>query len=338
MTVRRLLIAWLGLSLLCWGLTSSANLLQMPFTVATSGAPVNTVAPQLTPAGTVVSGTALSCSQGTWTGAPTITYAYAMFRDGTTNVGSTNAYTTVTADQGHSITCTVTATNGVGSTPATTNAVAVVAPHSVWSPTDKNASIALTATTITNDTATQTTTASSFLMGRGTQAYTVTSSNKKVLTYTILTADTGGGWIGGFSDSAASVSVSNYPGKAAHGLGLQASTAYGTGLFTYQDGTQVTPADVCVPTTSVFKQGDTMWLAVDFNNGWAFCSKDCHTWLGGYNPDQSGTAGAPIVLTNATYYPAWSGGNFPSGGDAAVINTAPNLTGCTGLSGFSGWQ
>ena len=76
--------------------------------------PANTVAPAIT--GTAQEGQTLTCSTGTWTGTPIITYAYQWKRNGS-NIGSaTNStYLLVAADVGQSIKCTVTATNGAGS-------------------------------------------------------------------------------------------------------------------------------------------------------------------------------------------------------------------------------
>ncbi len=90
--------------------------------------PVNVVAPQITgPNGTggaTVSQT-LNCAPGTWQNRPT-SYAYQWKRDGTTNIGTGPSYLLVSADDTHSITCVVTATNGIGnSSPATSNAIAV---------------------------------------------------------------------------------------------------------------------------------------------------------------------------------------------------------------------
>lgn len=84
--------------------------------------PVNTVAPAIT--GTAQEGQTLTCSTGTWTGTPIITYTYQWKRNGS-NIGSaTNStYTLVTADVGQSIKCTVTATNGAGSVNADSNTV-----------------------------------------------------------------------------------------------------------------------------------------------------------------------------------------------------------------------
>lgn len=84
--------------------------------------PVNTVAPAIT--GTAQEGQIVTCSIGTWTGTPTITFAYQWKRNGS-NIGSaTNStYTLVTADVSQSITCQVTATNGSGSASATSNTI-----------------------------------------------------------------------------------------------------------------------------------------------------------------------------------------------------------------------
>ena len=88
--------------------------------------PVNTVAPAIT--GTAQEGQILTCSTGTWTGTPTITYTYQWKRNGS-NIGSaTNStYTLVTADVGQNIKCTVTATNGAGSVNADSNTVIPIA-------------------------------------------------------------------------------------------------------------------------------------------------------------------------------------------------------------------
>jgi hypothetical protein len=76
--------------------------------------------PAVTGAGTV--GQTLSCTMGNWTGEPT-GYVYAWSGLGTAN-GDT--YVVGAADAGTSITCTVTATNDLGSTQAPpSNAVAI---------------------------------------------------------------------------------------------------------------------------------------------------------------------------------------------------------------------
>jgi hypothetical protein len=107
--------------------------------------PVNTVAPALS--GTAQENQTLTCSTGTWTGTPTITFAYQWKRNGS-NIGSaTNStYTLVTADVGQSILCTVTATNGAGSVNANSNTVTPT------SAVDPDAQAFITAASITNPT------------------------------------------------------------------------------------------------------------------------------------------------------------------------------------------
>ncbi|CAB4142112.1 hypothetical protein UFOVP425_48 [uncultured Caudovirales phage] len=91
-------------------------------TAQTYQAPVNTVAPAIT--GTAQENQTLTCSQGTWTGTPTITYAYQWKRNGSSIIGAnTNSYLLGSFDVGQSIKCTVTATNSVGNTNADSNTV-----------------------------------------------------------------------------------------------------------------------------------------------------------------------------------------------------------------------
>ncbi|MFI5010207.1 MAG: carboxypeptidase regulatory-like domain-containing protein [Solirubrobacterales bacterium] len=74
--------------------------------------PVNTEAPKLT--GTPKVGQTLSCSQGGWTNNPS-GYTYTWLRSGRPIAGQTaSAYTVQSADQGHSVTCQVTASNSGG--------------------------------------------------------------------------------------------------------------------------------------------------------------------------------------------------------------------------------
>ena len=84
--------------------------------------PINTVAPVVSGTGTV--GQTLSCTQGTWTYGQT--YAYQWLRGGATIAGATNPTRILIADDsGTNVSCRVTATNPAGSTPATSNAIAV---------------------------------------------------------------------------------------------------------------------------------------------------------------------------------------------------------------------
>lgn len=87
--------------------------------------PVNTVLPAIT--GSTSVGSVLTCSQGTWTGTPT-SYGYQWRNDGTALSGATaSTYTIQSTDQGHTLTCTVTASNAQGSTPATSSGIAIPA-------------------------------------------------------------------------------------------------------------------------------------------------------------------------------------------------------------------
>jgi hypothetical protein len=88
-------------------------------------APENTVAPIVS--GTAKVGQTLTCSEGTWsTPAPT-SYAYRWLRDGVAIGGAElNIYIVTAADEGHSISCEVTATDAVGSKSAVSgNGVAI---------------------------------------------------------------------------------------------------------------------------------------------------------------------------------------------------------------------
>jgi hypothetical protein len=90
-------------------------------------APAPVVDPVVT--GAPTTGNILSSTNGTWIGDPTITYALQWTRDGTDIAGQTGStYSLVTADEGHSIACRVTATNGAGSTPRSSNALSASAP------------------------------------------------------------------------------------------------------------------------------------------------------------------------------------------------------------------
>lgn len=93
--------------------------------IGTATAPVNTVAPVIS--GTAVVGQTLSSTTGTWTGTPTITYAYQWKRNGSNISSATSStYTLVQADATFAITCAVTATNVAGSAEATSNSLTIL--------------------------------------------------------------------------------------------------------------------------------------------------------------------------------------------------------------------
>ncbi len=88
-------------------------------------APENTVAPIVS--GTAKVGQALTCPQGTWTTPAPTSYTYRWLRDGVAIGGAeSSVYTVTAADEGHSISCEVTATDAVGSNSAVSaNRVAI---------------------------------------------------------------------------------------------------------------------------------------------------------------------------------------------------------------------
>ena len=96
-----------------------------PSLTTSNAPPVLSASPTI--AGSPAVGQTLSCSQGVWFNSPT-SYTYQWLRDGTVISGATSStYVVVSGDLGHSISCTVTATNAFGSTPATSNAVLIAA-------------------------------------------------------------------------------------------------------------------------------------------------------------------------------------------------------------------
>jgi len=110
------------------GHVDSATSGMIAYNVGVSGGPAppaNTVIPALTGA-PVAPGTLMSCSTGTWVGDAPITYAYQWKKNNNNIVGATaSTYTLQPGDAGSVIKCTVTATNGVGSSPADSNLVPV---------------------------------------------------------------------------------------------------------------------------------------------------------------------------------------------------------------------
>ena len=91
-------------------------------------APVNTGLPQVQ--GSPTQGNQVTCSQGSWSNAPS-SFSFIWSRNGSPIGGASQAaYTIQAADVGQQLTCTVTATNGAGSGQATSQAVTPVANQS----------------------------------------------------------------------------------------------------------------------------------------------------------------------------------------------------------------
>jgi hypothetical protein len=77
--------------------------------------PKNTVPPEVVAASQSPRvGESLSCLRGEWEGAPPPTFTYEWLRDGVDMGSSAAAYTIMSADRGHSLSCEVTATNPEG--------------------------------------------------------------------------------------------------------------------------------------------------------------------------------------------------------------------------------
>jgi hypothetical protein len=100
--------------------------------VSVTAAPVPTPSLAVTAApaisGTASVGQALSCGQGSWTGNPT-GFSYQWSRDGAAiSGGAAASYTVQTADEGHTLTCTVTASRADGSSQSTSGGVQVPNP------------------------------------------------------------------------------------------------------------------------------------------------------------------------------------------------------------------
>jgi hypothetical protein len=99
----------------------------MPGTASALGGPVNAIPPSIS--GSAVQGSVLTCTPGTWAPAPT-GYSYSWQRNVTTTIGgASNQYSLTSADVGQAITCTIVATDALGSSlPALSAPVIPVAP------------------------------------------------------------------------------------------------------------------------------------------------------------------------------------------------------------------
>ena len=111
--------------------TASSNSVAIP---AATAPPANTVLPAVT--GTAALGATLTCDGGTWTGNPTPAISYQWYRDGSTPIGgaTSSTYVVQAADQGHSLSCQVTASNGVVGSPVTASSNSVAIPAATAPP------------------------------------------------------------------------------------------------------------------------------------------------------------------------------------------------------------
>ena len=265
-------------------------------------APVNTVAPAVT--GTAAVGATLSSTTGTWTGTPTITYAY-QWQHTTTNIGgaTSSTYVVESAYTGETIRCVVTATNGAGSVAANSNSTSAVIQYATWNPSDKNANLALS-----NGNRTATGWVTNWAAVRATLGK---SSGKWYWEVHWDTSDSAAVALG-IGTSSASIANGNFPGTDANGHGYYYSNGnYYTGNSPSAYGAGFAP-------------GDTIGFALDMTGGTLTIYKNNSSQgvmvsgLSGtfYPMLGAGAAGAPILtanfgLTAFTYTP-------PSGYNSGV--------------------
>ena len=115
------------------GPAATSSAVSVPAALPPPGAPVNTAAPGVS--GTPTPGNMLSCSQGTWSGGTT-GFAYQWNRNGSSISGATGStYKVQIADEGSSLTCTVTASNATGpGAPDTSGPIVVAEPGTLSCP------------------------------------------------------------------------------------------------------------------------------------------------------------------------------------------------------------
>lgn len=116
-----------------------------------AAAPSNSVAPAIT--GTETETYYLTASTGTWSGDPTIVYTYQWNRNGSPISAATSSQYQLTVDDvGAAITITVTATNDIGSSSATSTATGAIA--AISAPVVEQNTGSQTSSGVTSDTAT----------------------------------------------------------------------------------------------------------------------------------------------------------------------------------------
>ena len=119
----------------CDGSVRAQGVGSVYFTDEDSNLPINLSPPVIS--GTAERGETLSSTTGTWTGTGTITFAYQWQRDNVNISGATSStYVLVEADDNTSINCVVTATDDVGSTSISSNAISPIlgSPYNLVTP------------------------------------------------------------------------------------------------------------------------------------------------------------------------------------------------------------
>ena len=156
-------------------------------------APINTVAPTVSPSGTQATGTLITANIGTWSGVAPITYEYKWTRNGVEISGATaSTYTIQVADDGTTIRVEVKGTNTYGTSAfiASSNSVSAinaVAPSNTVAPVISGTAVVGQTLTSTTGTWTGTPTPTySYQWKRGATNIGTNSS-----TYTLVQADAG---------------------------------------------------------------------------------------------------------------------------------------------------
>lgn len=236
-----------------------------------SAAPVNTVAPVVS--GGKSTGLTFSTTTGTWTGSPS-GYTYQWTRGGS-NIGSATAstYVMVAADIGTAIGCTVTATNGTGSTPQASNTITGIS----WSVSVQQVSITIATLSASNTASISAVSANAFILFQG---FTTSDSNTaepnveigriELTNSTTVTASRG--------SAIAAQTVTVNAVVIDPGADLVESVQSGTVTLTAQSSNTATITSVDTSRSALFSLGNSTTEVVSTNN----------TWKGG------------VSLTNAT--------------------------------------
>jgi len=119
----------------CDGSVRAQGVGSVYFTDEDSNLPINLTPPVIS--GTAERGETLTSTTGTWSGTGTITFAYQWKRDNLNISGATSStYVLVADDDNTSITCVVTATDDVGSTNSSSNAISPIlgSPYNLVAP------------------------------------------------------------------------------------------------------------------------------------------------------------------------------------------------------------
>ena len=194
--------------------------------------PLNVSLPAIS--GTAQAGQVLTASAGTWTNAPT-SFDYQWLRDGVPISGSINASrTVVTADVGHVLSCTVTATRLAVSTSITSAATAIVIAAPTPIPVNSAAPVisgtATVGQTLASTTGTWTNSPTSYayawrrdgvdIAGAAASSYVVASADQgHAITCRVYATNTGG--TAGATSNAISVAAATASASAARRAKLQ---------------------------------------------------------------------------------------------------------------------